>query len=44
MLENGGGVVLNIGSGASFRGGMGGITYTSAKHGVVGFTWQLTAE
>ncbi len=44
MIAAGGGVVLNIGSGASFRGGMGGIAYTSAKHGVVGFTRQLTAE
>lgn len=44
MIARGGGVVLSIGSGASFRGGMGGIAYTSAKHGVVGFTRQLTAE
>lgn len=44
MLARGSGVVLNIASGASFRGGMGGISYTSAKHGVVGFTRQLTAE
>jgi len=44
MIENGGGVVLNIASGAGLRGGGGGAAYTSSKHGVVGFTRQLAAD
>jgi 3-oxoacyl-[acyl-carrier protein] reductase len=44
MIANGGGVVLNISSGAGLRGGAGGAAYTASKHGVVGFTRQLTAE
>jgi 3-oxoacyl-[acyl-carrier protein] reductase len=43
MIENGGGVVLNIASGAGLRGGGGGAAYTSTKHGVVGYTRQLAA-
>lgn len=43
MIEQGAGVVLNIASGAGLRGGGGGIAYTSTKHGVVGFTRQLSA-
>jgi 3-oxoacyl-[acyl-carrier protein] reductase len=44
MIEHGGGVVLNISSGAGLRGGAGGTAYTASKHGVVGFTSQLAAE
>jgi 3-oxoacyl-[acyl-carrier protein] reductase len=44
MIAQGGGVVLNISSGAGFLGGLGGTAYTSAKHGVIGFTRQLAAE
>ena len=43
MIEQGGGVVLNIASGAGLRGGGGGAAYTSTKHGVVGYTRQLSA-
>ena len=43
MLQQGGGVVLNISSGAGLRGGFGGASYTTSKHGVIGFTRQLAA-
>ena len=43
MLRHGGGVILNISSGAGLRGGFGGAAYTASKHGVVGFTRQLAA-
>lgn len=43
FLETGKGVVVNIASGAGLRGGGGGIAYTTSKHGVVGFTRQLSA-
>jgi 3-oxoacyl-[acyl-carrier protein] reductase len=44
MIGKGGGVVLNISSGAAFVGGAGGCAYTTSKHGVIGFTRQLAAE
>lgn len=43
MLANGRGVILNMSSGAGFRGGGGGAAYTSSKHGVIGYTRQLAA-
>jgi 3-oxoacyl-[acyl-carrier protein] reductase len=43
MIERGRGVILNIASGAGLRGGGGGAAYTSTKHGVVGYTRQLSA-
>lgn len=43
MIANGKGVVLNIASGAGLRGGGGGAAYTTVKHGVVGYTRQLSA-
>jgi 3-oxoacyl-[acyl-carrier protein] reductase len=43
MLQRGGGVILNISSGAGLRGGFGGASYTTTKHGVIGFTRQLAA-
>jgi 3-oxoacyl-[acyl-carrier protein] reductase len=43
MIAAGGGVVLNIASGAGLRGGGGGAAYTSSKHAVVGYTRQLAA-
>jgi len=43
FLETGKGVIVNIASGAGLRGGGGGIAYTTSKHGVVGFTRQLSA-
>ncbi|MDX2378003.1 glucose 1-dehydrogenase [Microbacterium sp. LRZ72] len=44
MIDRGGGVVVNTSSIAGFVAGGGGIAYTSAKHGVIGFTKQLTAD
>ncbi|MNW37100.1 4-formylbenzenesulfonate dehydrogenase TsaC1/TsaC2 [compost metagenome] len=38
MLENGGGVIINIASTAGISGGKGGTAYTASKHGVVGLT------
>lgn len=43
MIATGKGVILNITSGAGLRGGGGGAAYTSTKHGVVGYTRQLSA-
>jgi 3-oxoacyl-[acyl-carrier protein] reductase len=44
FLERGRGIVVNIASGAGLRGGGGGIAYTTSKHGVVGFTRQVSAS
>jgi len=44
MIAGGGGSVVNTSSIAGFVAGGGGIAYTSAKHGVIGFTKQLTAD
>ena len=43
MRDQGGGAVINIGSGAAKRAG-GGVAYTTAKHGLVGFTRGLAAQ
>ena len=44
MIAGGGGSVVNTASIAGFVAGGGGIAYTSAKHGVIGFTKQLAAD
>jgi 3-oxoacyl-[acyl-carrier protein] reductase len=41
MLERGGGAIVNVASTAGLNGGNGGATYTTSKHGVIGFTRQL---
>jgi NAD(P)-dependent dehydrogenase (short-subunit alcohol dehydrogenase family) len=38
MLRQGAGIIINIGSEASIRGGAAGAPYTASKHGVVGLT------
>jgi NAD(P)-dependent dehydrogenase (short-subunit alcohol dehydrogenase family) len=43
MLRQQRGVIINIASEAGLRGGVGGIAYTAAKHGVVGMTKSLAA-
>ncbi len=43
MREHGWGSIINIGSGASKRSTEGTLGYTTAKHGLVGFTRQLAA-
>lgn len=44
MIDAGGGSIVNVASIAAFIAGGGGIAYTTAKHGVVGFTRQLALE
>lgn len=44
MIEAGGGSIVNVASIAAFIAGGGGIAYTTAKHGVVGFTKQLALD
>lgn len=44
MLDGDGGVIVNTASIAGVLGGAGGLTYTTAKHGVIGFTRQMTAD
>ncbi len=44
MIEAGGGAIVNIASISAFIAGGGGIAYTTAKHGVVGFTRQLAFD
>ncbi|HQA07400.1 MAG TPA: glucose 1-dehydrogenase [Syntrophomonadaceae bacterium] len=41
MIINGQGNIINIASMASLAAGRGGLTYTAAKHGLLGFTRQL---
>lgn len=41
MLEHGGGAIVNVASTAGLNGGNGGASYTTSKHGVIGFTRQL---
>jgi NAD(P)-dependent dehydrogenase (short-subunit alcohol dehydrogenase family) len=42
MIKNGGGAIVNIASIAGLRAGYGGCAYTAAKHGVIGFSKQLS--
>jgi NAD(P)-dependent dehydrogenase (short-subunit alcohol dehydrogenase family) len=42
MIKNGKGNIINIASMASFAAGRGGLAYTAAKHGLIGFTKQLS--
>lgn len=44
MLANHGGTVINMASIAGFVARGGGIAYTSAKHGTIGFTRQMAAD
>lgn len=44
MLEGGGGVVVNMASIAGWVARGGGVAYTSAKHGAIGFTKQMAAD
>ncbi|RJG46152.1 glucose 1-dehydrogenase [Mesorhizobium sp. DCY119] len=44
MIEAGGGAIVNIASIAAFIAGGGGVAYTTAKHGVVGFTRQMALD
>ncbi|MEH6659820.1 SDR family NAD(P)-dependent oxidoreductase [Leeuwenhoekiella marinoflava] len=44
MISNKHGIIINISSGAGLIGGGGGISYTTSKHAVIGFTRQLNAE
>jgi NAD(P)-dependent dehydrogenase (short-subunit alcohol dehydrogenase family) len=43
MLEQGGGVIVNIGSLAALRGGRAGAAYTASKHGLLGLTRNIAA-
>ncbi len=42
MIKNGKGNIINVASMASFAAGRGGLAYTAAKHGLLGFTRQLS--
>ncbi|MGP6140440.1 SDR family NAD(P)-dependent oxidoreductase [Jeotgalibaca sp. A127] len=44
MVEKGSGVVINVASIAAFVAGGGGAAYTAAKHGIVGYTKQLSFD
>jgi NAD(P)-dependent dehydrogenase (short-subunit alcohol dehydrogenase family) len=44
MEEQGGGVIVNTASMASTGAGRGGIAYTSAKHGLLGLTRQMSLD
>lgn len=44
MLAAGGGSIVNVASIAGFIAGGGGIAYTAAKHGVIGFTRQMASD
>lgn len=44
MIDAGGGAIVNVASISAFIAGGGGIAYTTAKHGVVGFTRQLAYD
>ena len=44
MEEQGGGAIVNIGSMASTGAGRGGLAYTSAKHGLLGLTRQMSMD
>ncbi|HNX23446.1 MAG TPA: glucose 1-dehydrogenase [Spirochaetota bacterium] len=42
MIKNGKGNIINVASMASFAAGRGGLAYTAAKHGLLGFTRQMS--
>ena len=44
MVVQGGGAIVNIGSMASTGAGRGGLAYTSAKHGLLGLTRQMSMD
>lgn len=44
MIENKGGVIVNLASTAGLTVGCGGASYTAAKHALVGYTKQLSHE
>ena len=44
MIDNGKGTVINIASIGAFVTGGGGAAYTSAKHGIAGYTKQLSFD
>ena len=44
MEEQGGGAIVNIASMASTGAGRGGLAYTSAKHGLLGLTRQMSMD
>ena len=44
MIDNGKGTVINIASIGAFVAGGGGAAYTSAKHGIAGYTKQLSFD
>lgn len=44
MEQDGGGVIVNVASMASTAAGRGGIAYTTAKHGLLGLTRQISLD
>lgn len=44
MIENGKGTIINFSSIAGFVAGAGGSVYTATKHGVIGYTKQLSLD
>lgn len=44
MIEQGGGIIVNIASISALRGGRSGLAYTVAKHGVIGLTQAVAVE
>lgn len=44
MIEAGGGVFVNMASGAGLVAGLGGTAYTTSKHGVIGLTKQVASD
>lgn len=44
MEKQGGGVIVNVASVASIGAGRGGLAYTSAKHGLLGLTRQMSLD
>jgi NAD(P)-dependent dehydrogenase (short-subunit alcohol dehydrogenase family) len=44
MIEQGGGIIVNVASISALRGGRSGMAYTVAKHGVIGLTKAVAVE